>query len=145
MTMAELDLDAILARLAIAEQERDELRNWVDDLQSEMYVNCVYCGYRYGPRETTPATMADALKAHVESCPKHPMSALKTERDTFVSMLRIYASHDNWDYQTHNYKADRSRPKRAWVGIGRDGWQVAEDALRVLGTSRAGDGGYSTH
>ena len=48
-----------------------------------MYVNCVYCGHQYGPGETTPVSMADALKVHVEQCPKHPMSALRaalTER-----------------------------------------------------------------
>jgi Zn ribbon nucleic-acid-binding protein len=57
--------------------ERDRLKRWVDDLQSGMYVNCVYCGHQYGPGETTPVSMADALKAHVEQCPEHPMSALK--------------------------------------------------------------------
>jgi Zn ribbon nucleic-acid-binding protein len=79
-----------------AERERDELRWWVDDLQSGMYVNCVYCGHRYGPGDTTPVTMADALKAHVEQCPKHPMSALRAklaaaeqERDA----LREHAKH----------------------------------------------------
>lgn len=60
-------------------QENLRLRRWIDDLQSGMYVNCVYCGHRYGPGETTPVSMADALKAHVEQCPKHPMSALKAE------------------------------------------------------------------
>jgi hypothetical protein len=53
--------------------ECDRLQKWVDDLQSGMYVNCVYCGHRYGPCETTPVSMADALKAHVEQCPKHPL------------------------------------------------------------------------
>ena len=64
--------------------ERDEARRWVSDLQSGMYVNCVYCGHRYGPKETTPVSMADALKAHVSTCPKHPMSAL-------LAALRPYA------------------------------------------------------
>jgi hypothetical protein len=59
-------------------EERDAARQWVRDLQSGMYVNCVYCGHRYGPGETTPVSMADALKAHVEACPQHPMSQLKT-------------------------------------------------------------------
>lgn len=60
-------------------QMRDEiarLHQWCSDLQSGMYVNCVYCGHRYGPRETTPVAMADALKAHAAQCPEHPMSAL---------------------------------------------------------------------
>ena len=34
--------------------EIERLKVWVDDLQSGMYVNCVYCGHRYGPGETTP-------------------------------------------------------------------------------------------
>ena len=67
----------------VAEERTCELKRWVDDLQSGMYVNCVYCGHRYGPGETTPVTMADALKVHVEQCPKHPMSALKA-RETWL-------------------------------------------------------------
>ena len=71
------------------------LRQWVTDLQSGMYVNCVYCGHRYGPGETTPVSMADALKEHVESCPQHPMSALKADRDRLraeVERLRRQAA-----------------------------------------------------
>jgi hypothetical protein len=55
----------------------EHLQGWVADLQSGMYVNCVYCGHRYGPGETTPVSMADALKAHIEVCPEHPMSAMR--------------------------------------------------------------------
>lgn len=68
--------------------EVDRLRAWVNDLQSGMYVNCVYCGHRYGPGETTPVTMANALKAHVESCPKHPMSALKARAEAAEQRVR---------------------------------------------------------
>ena len=67
---------------------REAAERWVRDLQSGMYVNCVYCGHRYGPGETTPVSMADALKAHVEACPKHPMSALRAERDRLVQGMR---------------------------------------------------------
>lgn len=76
------------ARITELERERDEARQWVRDLQSGMYVNCVYCGHRYGPGETTPVSMADALKAHVEQCPRHPMSELKHQRDTAMRALR---------------------------------------------------------
>jgi hypothetical protein len=44
-----------------------------------MYVNCIYCGHRYGPEEETPVAMADVLKEHIEQCPQHPMSKLKKE------------------------------------------------------------------
>ena len=62
----------------------DELiltKQWVDDLQKGMYVNCVYCGHRYGPADKVPVSMADVLKEHIEQCPKHPLSKMKAERD----------------------------------------------------------------
>jgi polyhydroxyalkanoate synthesis regulator phasin len=74
---------------ASTQAENDRLRQWVADLQSGLYVNCVYCGHRYGPGETTPVRMADALKAHIEQCQAHPMSALKTE----IDRLRKYVRH----------------------------------------------------
>jgi len=55
------------------------LKQWVQDLHSGMYINCVYCGHRYGPREETPIAMADVLKAHIETCPKHPLKIAKDE------------------------------------------------------------------
>lgn len=70
------DHDALLEDAA---KEIKSLRKWVNNLQSGMFVNCVYCGHQYGPSETTPVSMADVLKAHVEQCPKHPMSALKAQ------------------------------------------------------------------
>lgn len=57
----------------------DRLRGWVNDLQLGMYINCVYCGHRYGLRNEVPTSMADVLKQHIEQCPSHPMSALKAE------------------------------------------------------------------
>lgn len=80
-TIAQLEAENESLRLhmrALA-QESVHMHEWVSDLQSEMYVNCVYCGHRYGPRGETPVAMADILSAHVEKCPKHPMSALKSE------------------------------------------------------------------
>ena len=68
-------------RLTTAQRTIEELRAWVNDLQSGMYINCVYCGHRYGPSDEVPASMADVLKSHVEQCPEHPMSQLRRERD----------------------------------------------------------------
>jgi len=65
------------AEITSLKEENERLVKWVDDLQSGMYINCVYCGHRYGPKDKVPCTMADALKQHIETCPKHPMSALK--------------------------------------------------------------------
>lgn len=49
------------------------LQRWVDDLQSGMYINCVYCGHRYGPSPETPVAMSEVLKQHIATCPKHPL------------------------------------------------------------------------
>jgi len=73
--------DHLRARAEAAEAERADLQQWVHDLQEGMFINCVYCGHRYGPDDEVPATMADALKEHIEQCPKHPMSALKAKLD----------------------------------------------------------------
>lgn len=59
------------------QEENKRLRQWVSDLQGGLYINCVYCGYNYGPKENTPAVMADVLKEHIEKCPKHPLSQFK--------------------------------------------------------------------
>ena len=61
------------------------LTAWVNDLQCGLFINCVYCGHRYGPRVTTPATipeaptMAEALTAHIAQCPKHPLASARAE------------------------------------------------------------------
>jgi hypothetical protein len=84
---AGLQADEIMSHIRPLAQEVNRLRAWVDDLQAGMYINCVYCGHRYGPDDRVPATMAEALKEHIEQCPSHPMSALKAERDRLLQEL----------------------------------------------------------
>ncbi len=60
-------------------EENKRLEAWIDDLQSGMYINCVYCGHRYGPNvepatKTEWFTMRKALEGHIAQCPKHPLS-----------------------------------------------------------------------
>lgn len=72
--------DALNQGIARSKKQKDEvarLRRWIDDLQANCFINCVYCGHRYGPDDEVPASMADVLKEHVEQCPDHPMSHLK--------------------------------------------------------------------
>lgn len=98
--------------------ENERLTAWVEDLQSGMYVNCVYCGHRYGPGETTPVSMADALKAHVEQCPEHPMSALRAEVDRWVGHyadllitgLEIESAHNKLRQSVKDYIANNPGP-----------------------------------
>lgn len=72
------------------QSEISRLKSWVNDLQSGMYVNCVYCGHRYGQTDEVPVSMADVLKAHIEQCPNHPMSKLRQENEQLKSALSIY-------------------------------------------------------
>jgi len=84
----ESELAAERERVRELEEECKKYQQWVDDCQADMYINCVYCGHRYGPDDEVPATMADALKEHIEQCPKHPMSKLKAENATLRERLK---------------------------------------------------------
>ncbi len=79
-------LDELLARLRT---EVERLKQWVNDLHSGMYINCVYCGHRYGPNPGTPVAMADVLRAHIEQCPEHPLSKARAENAALVEALKI--------------------------------------------------------
>ena len=70
-----------LANRVTTEEQREiaRLEKWISELQSGMYINCVYCGHRYGPDPGTPVVMADVLKEHIEKCPKHPLSEARRE------------------------------------------------------------------
>lgn len=93
---------------AMAEQsvdaEVEHLQQWVADLQSNMFINCVYCGYRAGEQETVSA---EDLKRHVEVCPKHPMSALKAENELLRSLVKapVDAGWEKW-IALHRYGDD---------------------------------------
>jgi len=89
----------------LAEHERNEARAenlrleaWVNDCQSGMYINCVYCGHRYGPKEDTPVSMRDVLKQHIEKCPKHPLTEARAEvaklRSEIEALRRFKAGVD---------------------------------------------------
>lgn len=82
MTNEELDKEVERLRA-----ENDRLQGWVDDLLAGCYVNCVYCGKRYGPEESTPVSQAEVLKRHVQGCPEHPMSKLRAAVDGAVELL----------------------------------------------------------
>jgi DNA-directed RNA polymerase subunit RPC12/RpoP len=84
------------------QEEIRRLRRWIDDLQSGMYINCVYCGHRYGPNDEVPASMADVLKEHVEQCPEHPMSKLKEENAKLLA--RAKAAEDELWHRDRNYR-----------------------------------------
>jgi len=75
----EEEIAELREELGHRQAEIERLTNWVHDLQSGMYINCVYCGHRYGPKDDVPATMQDALYEHIAACPKHPLSKAEAE------------------------------------------------------------------
>ncbi len=66
------------------------LEGWIRDLQEGVYVNCVYCGHRYGREGQVPVAMADVLKHHVAQCPAHPMSKCVKALEAASHGLRSY-------------------------------------------------------
>lgn len=102
-------------------EEIERLENWVDDLQANMYINCVYCGHRYGPEDEVPATMADILKRHISICPKHPMSRLK---DVLRILVNLKDSKDKFG-KTPEYLRQRDYA-----------WQEAREALKDCETKQ---------
>lgn len=71
-----------VARIAELEAEVARLQRWIDDLQSGMYINCVYCGHRYGPNDGNHlVSMREALWEHIAICSKHPLSLALVENE----------------------------------------------------------------
>lgn len=78
LLIGDFRIDAAIAAVATDQQKdlrRDveSLRAWIADLQDGGFVNCVYCGHRYGRADRVAASLADVLKAHVAACPEHPL------------------------------------------------------------------------
>lgn len=82
--------------------ENQQLEAWIDDLQSGMYINCVYCGHRYGPNSGPNTkdfnlTMRKSLEQHIAECPKHPLSAAKKEIERLKIILNRLAGEEQKD------------------------------------------------
>lgn len=93
--------EVVAQRTKDKDSEIEKLTQWVDDLHSGMYVNCVYCGHRYGPRESTPVSRADMLKKHIEKCPKHPMSKLKEYNNQLIELIKWIVSEEALESSIH--------------------------------------------
>lgn len=94
------------------------LRRWVGDLHSGMYINCVYCGHRYGPSDQVPATMAEVLKEHVEKCPEHPMAQQRKALVQCALVLRQWHGPVVFDiYYKHSPELRLVRETVPWEEI----------------------------
>ncbi|OGM09203.1 hypothetical protein A2Z67_04655 [Candidatus Woesebacteria bacterium RBG_13_36_22] len=77
-------------RVIELENEVVRLEKWVDDLQSGMYINCVYCGHRYPPG--TNAVKRKVLYDHIRQCPKHPLSEAETKIKDLEEEIKMLKS-----------------------------------------------------
>lgn len=50
-------------------------QRWIDDLQSKLFINCVYCGHRYGP--TQLEIPREMLIKHQLDCPSAPLRSIR--------------------------------------------------------------------
>ena len=75
-------------QIEIAELRTEIMRlnKFCDDLQEKIYVNCAYCGHRYGPRHTTKRAMTDLIKDHIRQCKRHPLRRA-------LANVRTYGRH----------------------------------------------------
>ena len=91
------------------------LEQWVHDCQAGMYINCVYCGYRYGPDDEVAPTMQQALYDHIAECPKHPLSAMKRRAERAEARLahpedapggpwEIFKSCEGWNVRSASFR-----------------------------------------
>lgn len=117
------EVECAEVRASDAAKKIVQLEKWIADLQSGMYVNCVYCGHRYGPKEGTPTSMADVLKAHVEECPQHPMSKLKRDIEAALAEVNLL---NPTDVQFTNVVA-----AAAWLRLK---YTELEDRIKEVGT-----------
>ena len=121
------------------EQEIAQLKQWVADLQSGMYVNCIYCGHRYPPG--TPVVRATVLYEHIKTCPKHPLAKALDEMATLKSrQCRTCCTWQRYPMHTSvaqrfgacnlRWREDYERSADAWVDTREDfycaAWEKGE-------------------
>jgi len=97
-----------------AYRQNEKLMAWISDLQSGMFVNCVYCGHRYGPSDEVPSTIAEVLKQHIETCSEHPMSVLKAQ---IKALHDLFGSIDGMYQYILDDSAVTEKPKPTWRGF----------------------------
>ena len=89
-----LSLEEVYELIRLQHDEIATLEQWVDDCQSGNYVNCVYCGHRYGPDDEVKPTMQQALYEHIAVCPKHPLSQAKSELASAMDKITVMEAYD---------------------------------------------------
>lgn len=115
------------------------LQRWVRDLQSGMSLNCVYCGFRHEGRTDVPAV--DALTAHVQVCPHHPLAALRRAVRQLLEAERLVdAAVDAYDAvreqcpydDDYDHATGRRRLHDEMAGLSLFAGEAHEDARAAL-------------
>jgi hypothetical protein len=83
------------------------LRQWIADLQSGMFINCVYCGHRYGPDPGTPTAMADVLKAHGVRRWDEPTGVVTSQRAPGQGAFSVADPRTGHEHHQNVYRVTR--------------------------------------
>jgi len=105
-----------------ARAENGRLENWVNDLQSGMYINCVYCGHRYGPKDEVECSMQEALYKHIAECPKHPLSNARAVLASIRGMAKWAVENHGWTLPLGNIleQCDKALGERNKQALGEE-------------------------
>lgn len=94
-------------------------KKWIEDLQGGMYINCVYCGHRYGPKDKTPVSKANMLREHIKVCPEHPLApyaelvrVAKEERDAKEALDKFMFDEEARESDKFNKLSDTRNEAR---------------------------------
>lgn len=80
----------IVNKLKEKDKEIERLQSWVNDLQVNSHIICIYCGHRIWKLNNEVFTsMVDVLKEHIEKCPKHPLFEAKQEIEKLNKLLLV--------------------------------------------------------
>lgn len=92
-------IKALRKQLALKSRAIKQYEQWFNALQPDVYANCAYCGHQYRLADKASVSLVEAMRQHIERCPKHPMSRLKAdlarvmaERDAAVADLALVSS-----------------------------------------------------
>ena len=86
------EFDAVVEPLR---RENAELREWIETMQKQNVLTCVYCGHEYPPG--SPRSGTEALTEHVRNCPKHPMADLQKKYEKARALVvEDYLARQAW-------------------------------------------------
>lgn len=125
------ELDLCITEIKELQAKNKELEIWIDNLQSGTVITCVYCGHIHSVQKNShPLTVREALRKHIEICPKHPMSKSKTEMEAKIKDLHktIDAYRDVCNEYIPADKLDEANSKVILLAVGEQE-QIGRDLL----------------